>query len=96
MTPEADEILFKNDVFVIPDILANAGGVAVSYFEWVQNRMGYYWEEDDILEKLGSLMFKAFKDVHSISKAHRTDMRTAAFVLGAQRILEAEKLRGNV
>ncbi len=96
VTPEADEILFKNDVFVIPDILANAGGVAVSYFEWVQNRMGYYWEEDDILEKLGSLMFKAFKDVHSISKAHRTDMRTAAFVLGAQRILEAEKLRGNV
>ncbi|MBU0536716.1 MAG: Glu/Leu/Phe/Val dehydrogenase [Nanoarchaeota archaeon] len=96
VTPEADEILFKNDIFVIPDILANAGGVAVSYFEWVQNRTGYYWEEDDILEKLGILMFKAFKDVYEASKRYSIDMRTAAFIVGTSRILEAERFKGNL
>ncbi|MBD3313243.1 glutamate dehydrogenase [Candidatus Woesearchaeota archaeon] len=96
ITPEADDILYKNDVFVIPDILANAGGVAVSYFEWVQNNMGYYWEEDEVLEKLGQLMFKAFRAVYETSKRLSIDMRTAAFVVGARRILEAEKLRGNI
>ncbi len=96
VTPAADDILFRNNVFVIPDILANAGGVAVSYFEWVQNRTGYYWEEDEVLEKLGTLMFRAFKSSHDVSRKHNTDMRTAAFVLGVQRILEAERLRGNI
>ena len=96
IVPEADDILYKNDVFVIPDILANAGGVAVSYFEWVQNRTGYYWEEDEVLEKLSQIMFKAFRAVYETSKRLKIDMRTAAFVVGARRIIETERLRGNV
>ena len=93
-TPEADEILWANDVFVIPDFLANAGGVTVSYFEWVQNVMGYYWEEDDVYEKLDKKMTRAFKDVLAMSLDYKVDMRVAAYMVSIQRVAEAMRLRG--
>ncbi len=93
-TPEADVILHKNGVFVIPDFLANAGGVTVSYFEWVQNVTNFYWEEDDIQAKLDRKMTRAFADVLSMSKDYEVDMRTAAYMVSIQRVAEAMKMRG--
>lgn len=96
ITPEADIILKKKDVIVVPDVLANAGGVAVSYFEWVQNNYGYYWEENEVLEKLEKKMVKSFKEIHVIVKEINTTYREAAFILAIRRITEAAKLRGIV
>ncbi len=93
-TPEADEILFKNGVVVIPDILTNAGGVTVSYFEQVQNAMNYYWEEDEVLEKLKKIMVDSFAGVWAAKEKYTIDMRTAAFVVAVERIAEAMKARG--
>lgn len=93
-TPEADEILYKNNVFVIPDFLANSGGVTVSYFEWVQNVTNFYWDEENIHEKLDAKMTKAFKDVLVMSRDYNVDMRTAAYMVSIQRVAEAMKLRG--
>jgi glutamate dehydrogenase/leucine dehydrogenase len=93
-TPEADDILFKNGVFVIPDILCNAGGVTVSYFEWVQDLQAFFWDEEIINEHLGRIMVKAFKEVLALSKARRVDMRQAAWVLGVGRVAEAQQIRG--
>ena len=93
-TVEADEILYKNDVFVIPDFLANAGGVTVSYFEWVQNTMNYYWEEDEVHVKLDKKMTKAFQDVLATSLDAKVDMRVAAYMVAIERVAEAMKLRG--
>ncbi|MDP7282274.1 MAG: Glu/Leu/Phe/Val dehydrogenase [Candidatus Undinarchaeales archaeon] len=92
-TPEADEILNKNKVFIIPDILCNAGGVTVSYFEWIQNRTGDYWTEDVVFERLEKRMITAFDDVFSICKEKTCNMRTAAFVLAMQRVSKAIELR---
>ncbi|MFQ3548548.1 MAG: Glu/Leu/Phe/Val dehydrogenase [Armatimonadota bacterium] len=92
--PEADEILFKNGVFMIPDFLANAGGVTVSYFEWVQNLMNFYWDENDVHEKLDKKMTKAFNDVLLMAKDYEVDMRTAAYMVSIQRVADAMKLRG--
>ncbi len=91
VTLEADKILHNRGIKVFPDILANAGGVTVSYFEWIQNNTGNYWEEEEILKKLEKRMIKATKDVLSVHK--ETDLRTAAYVLAIERILAAEKLR---
>jgi len=93
-TPEADDILFNNGVFVIPDILCNAGGVTVSYFEWVQDLQAFFWDEEIINEHLGRIMVKAFKEVLGVSKSRRTDMRQAAWVLGVGRVAEAQQIRG--
>ena len=93
-TPEADDILYKNKVLVVPDVLANAGGVSVSYFEWVQNRQGYYWTEEEVLAKLEPLMKKAFAGVWAKHDEAKIQMRTAAFVLAVHRIVNAIKLRG--
>ncbi len=93
-TPEADEILYKNGVFVIPDFLANAGGVTVSYYEWVQNMTNYYWEEDDVHVKLDKKMTKAFQDVLVMAGDYKVDMRTAAYMVSIGRVAEAMKLRG--
>ncbi len=93
-TPEADEILHKNGVFFVPDFLANAGGVTVSYFEWVQNFSAYYWEEDEVHVKLDKKMTKAFSDVLAMSIEHKVNMRVAAYMVSIQRVAEAMKLRG--
>jgi len=90
-TPEADEILSKNNIFVIPDILANAGGVTVSYFEWYQNKHEESWEEDDVNNKLKEKMDKAFAAVLAASQKHKVDMRTAAFTVATKRIAEKVK-----
>lgn len=93
-SPEADDILFKKGIQVIPDILANAGGVTVSYFEWVQNRAGYYWEEPDVHEKLKIIMDKAAKEVADLQEEHETDLRTCAYIAALRRINEAVKAKG--
>lgn len=93
-TPQADEILRQRGVFVVPDILANAGGVVVSYFEWVQDRYGYFWREDQVRTRLEEKMRQAFHDVLELSTQLGVDLRTGAYCLGVQRIVEARRLRG--
>ena len=93
-TPEADEILREKGVFVIPDILANAGGVIVSYFEWVQARTREWWDIDTVRQKLKAKMTKAFRDVYDKHKEMNTDMRTAALVLAVGRVAKAMEIRG--
>jgi glutamate dehydrogenase/leucine dehydrogenase len=88
-TPEADEILYKNGVFVIPDILANSGGVIVSYFEQVQNQMLYYWSEEEVRSRLKDTITKAFHDVLGMSKQHNVNMRVAAYMLAVKRVANA-------
>lgn len=95
ITNRADQILYKKGIEVLPDILANAGGVTVSYFEWVQNRSGDVWIENLVNEKLEKVMVNAFEDLYEVNQAHpNTDLRTAAFILGIQRIVNAMELRG--
>ncbi len=93
-TPEADPILFANNVFVIPDILANAGGVTVSYFEWVQNLEMLHWSEDDVNRRLQDIMTRSFQEVREVAAKERVDMRTAAYVLAVGRVAEATLVRG--
>jgi len=93
-TPEADAILYKNGVFVIPDILANAGGVTVSYFEWVQNNYGYYWDEDETNDRLRRKMVKAFNDIYHMHKAKNVHMRDAAYLVAVKRVADAMAIRG--
>lgn len=95
-TPEADEILFKKGITLVPDVLANAGGVTVSYFEWVQNRQGYYWTEAEVLSKLKDIIVKSYRDVYLLAKDKQVDLRLGAFSLGVKRIMDAMKLRGRV
>ena len=92
--PEADEVLFKKGLIVLPDVLANAGGVVVSYFEWVQNNSGFYWSEKEVLEKLQPIMVGAFKKVWNLSKEKNISLREAAFALAIGRIVKAMELRG--
>ncbi|MCD6101833.1 MAG: Glu/Leu/Phe/Val dehydrogenase [Candidatus Cloacimonetes bacterium] len=93
-TPEADEILFDRGIFVIPDILANAGGVSVSYFEWVQDLMAHYWTEEEVNSKLEKIMKDAFKQVYDSATAQKTSMRDAAYMLAVARVAEATRIRG--
>jgi glutamate dehydrogenase (NAD(P)+) len=93
-TAAADEVLERKGVFVIPDILANAGGVTVSYFEWVQNRMGFFWKEDLVNERLQDTMVSSFADVVSYSEKHKVNMRTAAYMLAIDRVAYETKMRG--
>lgn len=92
-TPEADVILANKDVVIVPDVLANAGGVTVSYFEWDQNVKGEHWTEEDVLGKLKSIMDHAFDEVWEAKEMHNIDMRTAAFVKAIERVVAVEKKR---
>jgi len=89
VTPDADEILFKKGIFVIPDILANSGGVIVSYFEQVQNQMNYYWTEKEVRGRLKDTITNAFKGVLSMAKQHNVNMRVAAYILAVKRVADA-------
>jgi glutamate dehydrogenase (NAD(P)+) len=93
-TPEADVVLKKNDVFVIPDFLCNAGGVTVSYFEGVQNDMNYYWTKDQVLERLDTNMTQAFRDVLDMSEREGVFMRDAAYMVAIEKVVQAMDLRG--
>jgi glutamate dehydrogenase (NAD(P)+) len=93
-TPEADAILFDRGVFVVPDILANAGGVTVSYFEWVQNLQELLWSEEEVSDRLQRIMTRAFAETLAIAKSHKVHMRTAAYILGVGRVARASQLRG--
>ncbi|HVS60520.1 MAG TPA: Glu/Leu/Phe/Val dehydrogenase [Gemmatimonadaceae bacterium] len=93
-TAAADSILDENGIFVIPDILANAGGVTVSYFEWVQDRGGYFWPEDLVNERLETIMKRSFQDVLDLSRQRRVNMRTASYMLSISRVASVHRLRG--
>ncbi len=93
-TPGADEVLSKNGVFLIPDILANAGGVTVSYFEWVQSLQAFFWEEAQVNHHLEKVMTRAFSEVLTIARKFNVHMRTAAYILAVGRVAEATRIRG--
>ncbi|EGP94216.1 Glu/Leu/Phe/Val family dehydrogenase [Nitrosarchaeum koreense] len=92
--PEADPIIFKKNILVIPDILANSGGVCISYLEWVQNNMGYYWSFDEVANKMEGNITKGFKDAYALAKKHKIDMRRATMALAVGRVVEAFNQKG--
>lgn len=96
ITPEADEVLAKKNILVVPDILANAGGVAVSYFEQVQNAYGYYWPEKEVLSKLEEIMLEAFEKAWREKETYKTTLRMGAYALAVKRVAEAMKARGRI
>ena len=91
---EADEILKKRGIVLVPDILANAGGVVVSYFEWVQNIQSVSWSEEHVNEQLKAIMDQAFKSVWDISEEKHTTLRTGAYLIAVKRVVDAKNLRG--
>jgi glutamate dehydrogenase (NAD(P)+) len=93
-TPEADEILHDRGIVVVPDILANAGGVIVSYFEWVQDLQNYFWDEDEVNSRLKKIMVRSFGEVWDFSQAQRVPMRLGANMLAVGRVAEAVSTRG--
>ena len=94
VTPDADPILQENNIFVIPDILCNAGGVTVSYFEWVQDRMGFFWTEDEVNARLEQFMTRAFNDVLKVAVENKVHLRLAAFMVAIQKVADVVQLRG--
>ncbi|WP_396136214.1 Glu/Leu/Phe/Val dehydrogenase [Brevibacillus brevis] len=93
-TLEATKILTERGILLVPDVLASAGGVTVSYFEWVQNNQGYYWTEEEVEEKLEQVMVRSFENVYSLSQTRRVDMRLSAYMVGARKMAEASRFRG--
>ena len=94
VTPAGDEVLIKKNCFLIPDILCNAGGVIVSYFEWVQDLQGLFWSEPEVNNQLEKIMIRSFKEVLEISQKRKLDMRVAAHVLAVGRVVDATNVRG--
>jgi glutamate dehydrogenase/leucine dehydrogenase len=95
-TPKADDILNEKGIFVIPDVMANAGGVVVSYFEWVQNLQHFRWEEHEVNERLDRIMRKAYRSVHERAQADEVPLRVAAYEIGIERVVEAARTRGYI
>ena len=95
-TPAADEILREKGIYVVPDVMANAGGVVVSYFEWVQNLQHFRWDEREVNDRLGRIMRKAFREVSARSRESGTSLREAAYELGIERVVEAATVRGYI
>lgn len=93
-TLEATKILTDRGIILVPDVLASAGGVTVSYFEWVQNNQGYYWSEEEVNEKLEKVLVQAFENVYQLSQSRKINMRLAAYMIGARKMAEASKFRG--
>ncbi|HEV8267805.1 MAG TPA: glutamate dehydrogenase, partial [Thermoanaerobaculia bacterium] len=93
-TADADEILQKKGVVVIPDIFANGGGVTVSYFEWVQDRMGFFWREDEVNQRLEEMMVQSFEDLRTMKQEHGVSYRIAAYMVAIQRVASDLQLRG--
>lgn len=93
-TLEATKILTERGILLVPDILASAGGVTVSYFEWVQNNQGYYWSEEEVMEKLERVMVSSFDTIYQQALAHQVDMRLAAYMVGIKKVAEASRFRG--
>ena len=93
-TAKASRILDEKGVLVVPDILANAGGVTVSYFEWVQDRMGYFWTEERVNNSLEQILVKSFQDVDAVMTKYKVSMRIAAYILAIDRVASVYKLRG--
>jgi glutamate dehydrogenase (NAD(P)+) len=93
-TFEADKILHDRGIHVVTDILANAGGVVVSYFEWVQDLQNFFWEEDRVNDQLTKIMQRAYGQVDATMRQHKTDMRTAALIIGVKRVADATVRRG--
>jgi glutamate dehydrogenase (NAD(P)+) len=93
-TPEADAILYDKGIFLIPDILANSGGVIASYFEWVQDIQSFFWDEDEVNKKLKKIITRSFEEVLGISKKEKVDMRTAAHMVAVRRLASAMAIRG--
>ena len=94
-TPEADVILDQRaEIFVIPDVLCNAGGVIVSYFEWVQDKQNYFWSAEDVRENLNKILMKSIVEVEDLAREKKVTWREAAHMLGVARVAEAHRLRG--
>jgi glutamate dehydrogenase (NAD(P)+) len=93
-TPDADVILRQRDIFVIPDVLCNAGGVTVSYFEWVQDLQNYFWTETQINRRLRQVLIKAFREAYAGAERAQVDMRTAALMFGVGKVAQGERVRG--
>ena len=86
--------MFEKEIVVVPDILCNAGGVTVSYFEWVQDRLGYFWSEEDLNNRLEEHMVRAFNDVYAVSEEHKCSLRVASYILAVKRVTDVLLLRG--
>jgi glutamate dehydrogenase (NAD(P)+) len=93
-TPQADDILRERNILVCPDVIANAGGVTVSYFEWVQDFSSFFWTEEEINERLVRIMQEAFRAIWQVAQDNKVTLRTAAFIVACTRILQAREMRG--
>ena len=93
-TPHADEVLARKGITILPDILANAGGVTVSYFEWAQDLQGYFWSREEVNARLELVIRRAFHDVHEMARRHHVHMRTGAYILAVGRVADATTVRG--
>src|SRR5699024_10916740 len=93
-TMEATQILTDRGILLVPDVMASAGGVTVSYFEWVQHNQGYYWAEEEIDKKLHEFMIRSFNNIYETAQTRRVDMRVAAYMVGVRKMAEAARFRG--